>query len=51
MAPKEKKAIPSAGKVIVSGFWTAHEIIFIDYLKERKLPTPSIICKRIAVFE
>jgi len=35
-APKKKRSVPLAGKVMASVFWDAEGILFIDYLKKVK---------------
>ncbi|GFU54412.1 mariner transposase [Trichonephila clavipes] len=36
LAPKKAKTVPCADKIIVSVFWDARGIIFIDYLEKGK---------------
>ena len=35
--PKRPKTLMSAGEVFASIFWDAHGILFIDYLKKRRI--------------
>ena len=35
-APKKKRSVPSAGKVMASVFWDAVGILFVDYLEKGK---------------
>jgi hypothetical protein len=37
--PKKIRSVPSAGKVMVSVFWNAEGIMFIDYLEKGKTIT------------
>jgi histone-lysine N-methyltransferase SETMAR len=37
--PKKTRSVPSAGKVMVSVFWDAEGILFIDYLEKGKTIT------------
>jgi hypothetical protein len=39
LAPKKKRSVPSAGKVMESVFWDAEGILFIDYLEKGKTIT------------
>jgi len=38
-APKKRRSVPSAGKVMASVFWNAEGILFIDYLEKGKTIT------------
>jgi histone-lysine N-methyltransferase SETMAR len=38
-APKKKRSVPSAGKIMASVFWDAEGTLFIDYLKKGKTIT------------
>jgi len=38
-APKKTRSVPSAGNIMASVFWDAEGILFIDYLKKRKIIT------------
>ena len=42
-APEKARLVPSAGKVMVSAFWNAEGILFIDYLEKGKTITGDII--------
>ena len=38
-APKKKRSVPSAGKVMALVFWDAEGILFIDYLEKGRTIT------------
>ena len=35
--PKKAKTVPSAGKIMITGFWDSRGIIFTDYLEKGKI--------------
>jgi hypothetical protein len=50
-APKEKRLVPSAGKVVASVFWNAEGILFIDYLEKGETITREYYCNLLTILD